>query len=126
MSGGRLRPVSRGEPGVGRNENAGSSRARVAALVLALTVAGIAAVTGAVRIAGPRWPGGGSARAAADPARCPRVARVVAPTSFAPVLRNLASELARGDQCVRVDLTEADGRGAVSVAHDKNADVWIA
>jgi Ca-activated chloride channel homolog len=96
----------------------------VTVLVLALTVAGIAAVTGAVRMAEPRSVG--TPARAANPADCRRVARVVAPTSFTPVLRNLASELGQGDQCVRVDLIQADGQTAVAVAHDKDADVWIA
>jgi hypothetical protein len=54
------------------------------------------------------------------------VAHVLAATSYAPVLRGLASELAKGDQCVRVDLVEADGRSAPTVARDMDADVWIA
>jgi hypothetical protein len=90
-----------------------------------MTVAGTAAVTGAVTAAG-RQRVGLVQSTASNPADCPRVARVVAATSFAPVLRSLASELAKGDQCVRVDLVEADGRSAATVARDKNADVWIA
>jgi hypothetical protein len=106
---------------VGRHENQGVSRARVVLLVLVLTMAGTAAVTGAARLR----PGPVQSQAS-NPAGCPRVARVVAATSFAPVLRRLASELAKGGQCVRVDLIEADGRSAPAVAQDKDADVWIA
>jgi hypothetical protein len=106
---------------VGRHENQGVSRARVVLLVLVLTMAGTAAVTGAARLR----PGPVQSQAS-NPAGCPRVARVVAATSFAPVLRRLASELAKGGQCVRVDLIEADGRNAPAVAQDEDADVWIA
>jgi hypothetical protein len=106
---------------VGRHENQGVSRARVALLVLVMTVAGTVAVTGASRLR----PGVVQSQAS-NPADCPRVARVVAAASYAPVIRSLASELAKGDQCVRVDLTVADGRSAPTVARDKDADVWIA
>jgi hypothetical protein len=90
-----------------------------------MTVAGTAAVIGAVTAAG-RMQLGVVGSSAANPAACPRVAHVVAATSFAPVLRGLASELAKGDHCVRLDLAEADGRNAATVARDKDADVWIA
>jgi hypothetical protein len=110
---------------VGRHENAGLSRGRVVLLVLVLTVLGSAAVTGAVTAIG-RPPASGGPAATADPADCSRVVRVVSATAFAPVLRSLASTLAEGDQCVRVQLTTADGRGAAAVARDQNADAWIA
>src|SRR4051812_20763615 len=121
MGGGSKRPRLRGDGYVGRHQNQGTSRARVVLLVLVMTVAGTAAVTGAGRLR----PGLVQSQAP-NPADCPRVARVVAPTSYAPVLRSLAPELAKGDQCVRVDLVEADGRSAPTVARDKDADVWIA
>src|SRR4051812_6339203 len=121
MGGGSKRPRLRGDGYVGRHQNQGTSRARVVLLVLVMTVAGTAAVTGAGRLR----PGLVQSQAP-NPADCPRVARVVAATSFAPVLRSLASELAKGDQCVRVDLVEADGRDAATVARVQDADVWIA
>jgi hypothetical protein len=95
-------------------------------LVLVMTVAGTAALTGAVTTANRARHGTPAPAAAANPADCPRVARVVAPTSYAPALRALAPELAKGDDCVRVDLTEADGRNAPTVVQDEDADVWIA
>jgi hypothetical protein len=110
---------------VGRHENEGVSRARVVLLVLAVMVAGTVAVTGAAMRAG-RLQLGVLRSQPANPADCPRVARVVAATSFAPVLRSLASELAKGDQCVRVVPVQADGRDAATVARDEDADVWIA
>lgn len=110
---------------MGRHGNEGVNRARVVLLVLAVLVAGAVAVTGAAVRAG-RLQLGAVRSQSANPADCPRVARVVAATSFAPVLRSLASELAKGDQCVRVDLVEADGRDAATIARVQDADVWIA
>jgi Bacterial extracellular solute-binding protein/von Willebrand factor type A domain len=109
---------------VGRHENEGTSRGRVVLLVLAMIAAGTAALTGAVTVAG-RMGIGLVHSQPQNPADCPRVARVVAATSFAPVLRSLAPELAKGDQCVRVDLVPADGRSAATVAQVADADVWI-
>jgi hypothetical protein len=51
--------------------------------------------------------------------------RVVTATSFAPVFDGLAAELDRGPDCVRLDVTTADGRAAVKQVADTNADVWI-
>ena len=56
---------------------------------------------------------------------CDRPLRVVTATSFAPVLDGLAAQLDQGDDCVRLDVTTADGRSAVQRVTDVNADVWI-
>jgi hypothetical protein len=56
---------------------------------------------------------------------CDRPLRVVTATSFAPVLDGLAPLLDQGDDCVRLDVTTADGRGAIQRVTDVNADVWI-
>jgi hypothetical protein len=53
---------------------------------------------------------------------CP-VLRVVAASSFAPVLDGVAPAVASGPGCARLDVTVADGRAAVERA--AGADVWI-
>ncbi len=65
---------------------------------------------------------GGSWPAPAD--QCP-VVRVVAASSFAPVLAAVAPALASGPGCAQLDVTTADGRGAASRAAALDADVWI-
>jgi predicted ribosomally synthesized peptide with SipW-like signal peptide len=57
-------------------------------------------------------------------ASCDRPVRVVTATSFAPVLNALAAD-AEDDDCVRLDVTTADGRAAVRRAAEVGADVWI-
>jgi hypothetical protein len=56
---------------------------------------------------------------------CDRPLRVVAASSFAPVLQAMAGEMAKGDDCVRVDVTAADGRSGIKRATELAADVWI-
>jgi hypothetical protein len=50
---------------------------------------------------------------------------VVTATSFAPVLAAMAPVLDQADDCVRLEVTTADGRAAVKRAAEVNADVWI-
>ena len=58
-------------------------------------------------------------------APCDRPLRVVTATSFPPVLDAAAAELSQDDDCVRLDVSTADGRDAVQRAIEINADVWI-
>ncbi|MGK5684071.1 substrate-binding domain-containing protein [Actinoplanes sp. URMC 104] len=58
-------------------------------------------------------------------APCDRPVRVVTASSYAPVLAALTTG-ARARDCLQVEVTEADGRGAAKRAADVNADVWIA
>jgi von Willebrand factor type A domain/Bacterial extracellular solute-binding protein len=51
--------------------------------------------------------------------------RVVAASSFAPVLADVAPLLATGDNCVRLDVEAADGRSAAAVLTEFDAHVWI-
>ncbi len=56
---------------------------------------------------------------------CDQPVRVVAASSYAPVLAALTTAL-QPDDCLRVEVTQADGRAAAKRAGDVNADVWIA
>jgi hypothetical protein len=56
---------------------------------------------------------------------CDRPVRVVTASSFAPVLQAMAGELAKGDNCVRLDVTAADGRSGIKRAAELAADLWI-
>jgi hypothetical protein len=58
-------------------------------------------------------------------ASCLRTLRVVTATSFAPVLAAVAPVLERDADCVRLEVTTADGRAAVQRVADTHADVWI-
>jgi len=64
-----------------------------------------------------------------DPANvaqsCPTAVHVVTAASFAPVLAGLAPAVAEGSDCVRVDVTVADGRTASARVADPAVDVWI-
>jgi Bacterial extracellular solute-binding protein/von Willebrand factor type A domain len=92
-----------------------------------LPVLGVLGVTGlvlagalAVLIDSPSDPAGTVARLS-----CDRPLRVVTATSFAPVLDAAAVELSNDDDCIRLDVSTADGRDAVQRATEINADVWI-
>jgi hypothetical protein len=54
-----------------------------------------------------------------------RPLKVVTATSFAPVLDAVAPVVDHGANCIRLDITTADGRAAVQRAAEVNADVWI-
>ena len=56
---------------------------------------------------------------------CGRPVRVVAASSYAPVLAALTTGL-QPDDCLLVEVTAADGRAAAKLAGDVHADVWIA
>ena len=56
---------------------------------------------------------------------CPNDLRIVTSTSFAPVLSDLAADLGKGKDCVRIGVTVADGRDAAAALRDGGADVWI-
>ncbi len=59
------------------------------------------------------------------PAPCPTALRVVTSSSYAPVLSGVASALAAGPDCARLDVVVADGRGAAARVAEVAADVWI-
>jgi hypothetical protein len=65
---------------------------------------------------------GGSTAAVA----CRQRVRVVAASSYAPVLRQVAAGLTDGADCVDVQLRVADGRAAAGVVASTRPDVWIA
>jgi hypothetical protein len=56
---------------------------------------------------------------------CTGPLRVVTATSFAPVFDRLATDLDHGPDCVRLEVTTADGRAAVTRAAQVDADVWV-
>jgi len=56
---------------------------------------------------------------------CPAAVRVVTAASFAPVLTGVAPALAQGPDCVRLDVTVADGRTAVERVAEPGVDVWV-
>ena len=51
--------------------------------------------------------------------------RVVTTASYEPALDSVADDLANGDDCVRLDITVADGRGAEPAVDQEHAHVWI-
>jgi hypothetical protein len=51
--------------------------------------------------------------------------RVVTASSFAPALTAAAPGLERGGDCVRLEITTADGRTAAQKVAETGADVWI-
>ena len=51
--------------------------------------------------------------------------RVVTTTSYRPALDAVADDLANGDECVRLGVTAADGRGAEPIVDRERAHVWI-
>ena len=56
---------------------------------------------------------------------CPTALRVVTAASYAPVVAGVAPALAEGADCVRLDVTVADGRTAAGAAAEPSTDVWI-
>lgn len=58
-------------------------------------------------------------------ASCDHPVRVVTASSFAPVLAAMTAQLKGSDDCLRLEVTTADGRAAVKRAAEVNADVWI-
>jgi hypothetical protein len=91
-------------------------------LLVPLVAVGLAAVAAAVAL--PARSAGSAAAVAAGPA-CARTLRVVTAASYAPVLAGVAPGLADGPDCVGLDVTVADGRGAAARVPGTGADVWI-
>jgi hypothetical protein len=90
-------------------------------IVLAVLLLGLPALVaaGVFVVGGEPWP---AAQSAFD---CQRKVKVVTATSFAPVLNTLAPQLAEADDCVRLEVVVADGRGAPDLVAATGADVWI-
>jgi hypothetical protein len=57
--------------------------------------------------------------------QCDSTLHVVTASSFAPVLDDLASNLAAGDRCVSLRVDVADGRSAADRVAELGAHVWI-
>jgi Ca-activated chloride channel homolog len=72
-----------------------------------------------------RGSGDESTRSVEPTAQCPASLRIVAASSFAPVLTELAPTLESGDDCVHLEVNVADGRAAPQRVADLQADVWI-
>ncbi|GIF75517.1 hypothetical protein Asi02nite_50350 [Asanoa siamensis] len=75
---------------------------------------------GIVVVRGDGWSALAPGRAA-----CGQKIKVVAASSFAPVLAALAPDLAKADECVRMDIVVADGRAAPDTVRQTSADLWI-
>jgi Ca-activated chloride channel homolog len=58
-------------------------------------------------------------------ASCGQRLKVVAATSYAPVLNTIAPALAEDDPCVRLEVIVADGRSAPQLVAGTDADLWI-
>ena len=99
-----------------------ANRPVVALLVGALVLFGVGTVVG-LRVVGER--DAGSPRAAAATARCDASLHIVTAASFEPVLRTLAPSLESGENCVRLNVDVANGRGAAARVAEVGADVWI-
>lgn len=88
-----------------------------------------ALLTGTVAVVGAAALAAGVALTARAPGNvaqsCPAAVRVVTATSFAPVLTGVAPALAQGPDCVRLDVTVADGRTAVERVAEPGVDAWI-
>jgi len=57
---------------------------------------------------------------------CGTVLRVVAPASFAQVVRQVGAELSSGPDCVRVFVGQVDGRTVAERIGQIDVDAWIA
>jgi Bacterial extracellular solute-binding protein len=102
----------------GRHRSARAGRRWALATVVAATV-GVSLVAALLA----RDPTGDAGTGGADAATsCPQRVRVLTASSFAPVLDSVAGRL-RPDDCLRVEVTVADGRSAGRRVSE--ADVWI-
>jgi hypothetical protein len=86
----------------------------------------IALVGAAVSVLVVRIAANGPAAPANAGGGCGVGVRVVAPSSFLPVLTQVGRALASGPGCLRVDVGVLDGRTAAERIGDVDADVWIA
>lgn len=92
---------------------------------LPVAVLAVVAAVAAVLVAARQDSTVDRVQGAAGTSACSRVVNVTTATSFAPVLRSLAPALEQGDDCVRVRLSVADGRGAADTVAAGTADAWI-
>ena len=95
-----------------------SGRRRTAAVLLA--VAGLSAIA----VAGVRH-GDSDVATQAGASPCDRTVRVLAATSLAPALAELTPLLETAQDCLRLQVTLADGRAAAAELPASAADVWI-
>lgn len=99
---------------------------------IVLLVLGLGAIVAAVSVSGhdDHASSGTSAQATASPpasgAPCARRLRVVTAAAYASVLKQAATTLDSGSDCVGVDITTADGSAAASAVATTGADAWIA
>jgi von Willebrand factor type A domain len=102
----------------------------VAAAVL--LVLGLGAVVAAVSVSGHDTPTSAgtsattTASSGADGTPCARRLRIVTATAYQSVLRNAATTLGSGTDCVGLDVTTADGSSAASAVAATHADAWVA
>jgi len=109
---------------MGRHSRSRSGRFRRRGWLLAVLVTTVVVVTVGFVVGRPTEP---TARPAASPSPspCTTPLHVVTAASFAPVLTDLAPVLSTGENCVRLEVTVADGRAAASRVAFLGAHVWI-
>ncbi len=91
----------------------------------ALLVVGTAALVATAGVLVFREPAGEQPQAAAAADPCVTTLRVVAASSYAPVLRQVEPTLGSGADCIDLVVITADGRTAARRVPQVSADVWI-
>lgn len=94
-------------------------------LLTALVVAGGGAVLLTVLLNDSADPATEPSEIAASEGPCDTTVRIVAASSYEPVLTSVAPRLASGEACGRLEIEVADGAAAAERAAELNADLWI-
>jgi hypothetical protein len=96
----------------------------IGAALVACAVVVIAVLRGTDKDKAPQAQSASAASASASSA-CSATLHAVAASSFAPVLARIATTVADGPNCVRLQITTADGQAAPRVVAATGADVWL-
>lgn len=97
---------------------------RAVAALLLVVVAASGAVA-ALALSGDDVIGGIVDSDGPSPSPCAQTLTVVTASSYEPVLTDLAGALESGEDCVRLEITVADGRAAAAEVAEVGAHVWI-
>jgi Bacterial extracellular solute-binding protein/von Willebrand factor type A domain len=109
---------------MGRHTRSRSGRLRRHRWLLAVVLVTAVGVAVGFVVARPTDPTARPA-AAPSPSPCTTPLHVVTAASFAPVLSSLAPAMATAEDCVRLEVTVADGRAAADRVASLSAHVWI-
>ena len=109
---------------MGRHSRSGRFRRHRWLLPVVLVIAVAAATVGFV-VGRPTDPTARPAASSPSPSPCTTPLHVVTASPFAPVLTSLAPVMATGEDCVRLEVTVADGRAAAGRVASLGAHVWI-